>query len=61
MQKVGYTQPLFNGGGHATPGSEFITTSGVGFGLDQWTSGGRQQGLVKETARLGVDITDLGG
>lgn len=52
---------IIQGGGHAQAGSGFTPTSGVGFGLAQWTSGGRQQGLVSETTRLGVDITDLGG
>ncbi len=52
---------IIQGGGHAQPGTNFTPTSGVGFGLVQWTSGGRQQGLVEETRRLGVDITDLGG
>ena len=52
---------IIQGGDHAQPGSNYIPKSGVGFGLAQWTSGGRQQGLVAETTRLGVDITDLGG
>lgn len=61
MAESGLDPTIIQGGGHAAPGSGFTPTSGVGFGLAQWTSGGRQQGLVKETARLGVDITDLGG
>lgn len=52
---------IIQGGDHAKPDSNFIPTSGVGFGIAQWTSGGRQQGLIAETKRLGVHITDLGG
>lgn len=52
---------IIQGGRHAQPGTGFVPTSGVGFGLAQWTSGNRQVGLVRETQRLGVDITDLGG
>ncbi len=52
---------IIQGGGHATPGTNFTPTPGVGFGLAQWTTGDRQRGLMEETRRLGVDITDLGG
>jgi hypothetical protein len=61
MAESGLDPTIIQGGGHAAPGSGFTPKSGVGFGLAQWTSGGRQQGLVAETQRLGVDITDLGG
>lgn len=60
MAESGLDPTIIQGGGHATPGSGYTPTSGVGFGLAQWTSGGRQQALVAETQRLGVDITDLG-
>lgn len=61
MAESGLDPTIIQGGAHAEPGSNYTPVSGVGFGLAQWTSGGRQQGLVKETQRLGVDITDLGG
>lgn len=61
MAESGLDPTIIQGGGHAKSGTNFTPTSGVGFGLAQWTSGGRQQGLVAETKRLGVDITDLGG
>ncbi len=61
MAESGLDPTIIQGGGHAKPGTGYTPTSGVGFGLAQWTSGGRQKGLVEETHRLGVDITDLGG
>ena len=61
MAESGLDPTIIQGGGHAEPGSGYTPKSGVGFGLAQWTSGGRQQGLVAETTRLGVDVTDLGG
>ncbi|MDB5183735.1 MAG: exported protein of unknown function [Candidatus Saccharibacteria bacterium] len=57
----GLDPTIIQGGSHATAGSNFKPSAGVGFGLAQWTSGGRQQGLVQETASLGVDITNLNG
>lgn len=61
MAESGLDPTIIQGGEHAEPGSGYTPKSGVGFGLAQWTSGGRQQGLVTETTRLGVDVTDLGG
>lgn len=60
MAESGLDPTIIQGGGHAKPNSGFTPTSGVGFGLAQWTSGGRQQGLVNKSRELGVDITDLG-
>ncbi len=60
MAESGLDPTIIQGGGHAEPNSGFTPTSGVGFGLAQWTSGGRQQGLVNKSRELGVDITDLG-
>ncbi|MCA9340776.1 MAG: hypothetical protein KDA17_07715 [Candidatus Saccharibacteria bacterium] len=61
MAESGLDPTIIQGGGHAQPGTGYAPKSGVGFGLAQWTSGGRQQGLTAETNQLGVDITDLGG
>ena len=61
MAESGLDPTIIQGGAHAQPGDGYTPKSGVGFGLAQWTSGGRQVGLVQETQRLGVDITDLGG
>jgi hypothetical protein len=61
MVESGLDPTIIQGGGHAKPGEKYIPKSGIGFGLVQWTTGGRQVGLVNETTRLGVDITDLSG
>ncbi|USN96575.1 MAG: hypothetical protein H6797_00010 [Candidatus Nomurabacteria bacterium] len=61
MAESGLDPTIIQGGGHAQSGSGYSPVSGVGFGLAQWTSGGRQTGLVQETQQLGVDVTDLGG
>lgn len=61
MVESGLDPTIIQGGSHATPNTGFAPASGVGFGIAQWTSGGRQQGLVTKTKQLGVDITDLGG
>ncbi|MFZ2545304.1 MAG: phage tail tip lysozyme [Candidatus Saccharimonadales bacterium] len=65
----GLDPTIIQGGGHAQPG--YRPQSGVGFGLVQWTSGGRQQKLVdfiygggsndSQGGGLGVDITDING
>lgn len=39
----------------------YVLRDGVGFGLVQWTSGGRQQNFMKYMKSLGVGVTDLSG
>lgn len=43
-QESGLDPTIIQGGGHAQPG--YRPQAGIGFGLVQWTSGGRQQKLV---------------
>jgi beta-lactamase class A len=62
-QESGLDPTIIQGGGHAQPG--YRPQAGVGFGLVQWTSGGRQQKLVDyvygggDSRGIGVDITDI--
>lgn len=65
----GLDPTIIQGGAHAQPG--YRPQPGVGFGLVQWTSGGRQQNLVdfiygvkdgkNKGSGAGVDITDING
>lgn len=64
-QESGLDPTIIQGGSHAQPG--YRPQAGVGFGLVQWTSGGRQQKLVDYVygggdsvgRGIGVDITDI--
>ena len=63
----GLDPTIIQGGTHAQPG--YTPQAGVGFGLVQWTSKGRQDKLVEfiygdssgQSTGLGVDITDING
>lgn len=63
----GLDPTIIQGGSHAQPG--YTPQPGVGFGLVQWTSKGRQDKLVNfiygdssgQSTGLGVDITDING
>ena len=60
MAESGLDPTIIQGGAKAD--DEYIPQAGIGFGLVQWTSGGRQVKLHKfMTDELGVKITDLGG
>lgn len=59
MVESGLNPAIIQGG--ATAPDDYQPVSGTGFGLAQWTSGGRQQGLVSYTKGMGLKITDLGG
>ncbi len=61
MAESGLDPTIIQGGGHAKPKSGYVPSSGIGFGLAQWTSGNRQQGLVKYAGDHNVDVTDLDG
>lgn len=59
MQESGLNPAIIQGGQMAD--DSYTPVSGVGFGLVQWTSGGRQQNLVSYMKGLGVGMTDLSG
>ena len=57
-QESGLNPSIIQGG--ATAPDNYIPKGGVGFGLVQWTSSGRQQGLVLFSKAQNIKITDLG-
>ncbi|MBI3889604.1 hypothetical protein HY312_03460, partial [Candidatus Saccharibacteria bacterium] len=59
MQESGLNPAIEQGG--AIKDDTYVLKSGVGFGLVQWTSGGRQQNFMKFMKELGVGVTDLSG
>ncbi len=59
MQESGLNPAIIQGGRIAD--NSYVLQSGVGFGLVQWTSGGRQQNFMKFMKELGVGVTDLSG
>lgn len=59
MQESGLNPAIIQGGRIAD--DTYVLQSGVGFGLVQWTSGGRQVNFMKFTKELGVGVTDLSG
>ncbi|MFZ1360815.1 MAG: phage tail tip lysozyme [Candidatus Saccharimonadales bacterium] len=59
MQESGLNPAIIQGGRIAD--DTYVLQSGVGFGLVQWTSGGRQQTFMKFMKDLGVGVTDLSG
>lgn len=58
IRKESNYQPNIEQGG-AKVDDNYILKDGVGFGLVQWTSGGRQQGLVKYSESSSRSITDM--
>jgi hypothetical protein len=56
-QESGLNPKIIQGGAIAP--DNYTPVSGVGFGLVQWTSGGRQQGLVAFAKERSMAITDL--
>ena len=59
MQESGLNPAIIQGGRIAT--DSYVLESGVGFGLVQWTSGGRQQKFMQFMKDSGVGVTDLSG
>lgn len=59
MQESGLNPAIEQGG--RIVDDTYVLKSGVGFGLVQWTSGGRQQNFMKYMKELGVGVTDLSG
>lgn len=59
MQESGLNPAIIQGGKIAD--DSYTLQDGVGFGLVQWTSGGRQQNFMKFMKGLGVGVTDLSG
>ena len=59
IQESGLNPAIIQGGKIAD--DRYVLQSGVGFGLIQWTSGGRQQNFMKFMKELGVGVTDLSG
>ncbi len=59
MQESGLNPAVIQGGRIAD--DSYVLQDGVGFGLVQWTSGGRQKNFMKFMKELGVGITDLSG
>ncbi len=59
MQESGLNPAIIQGGGIAD--DKYVLQGGVGFGLIQWTSSGRQQNFMKYMKQLGVGVTDLSG
>lgn len=59
MQESGLNPAIEQGG--AIKDDSYILKDGVGFGLVQWTSGGRQQNFMKFMKELGVGVTNLSG
>lgn len=59
MQESGLNPAIIQGGRIAD--NNYVLQSGVGFGLIQWTSKGRQINFMKFMKSLGVGVTDLSG
>lgn len=59
MQESGLNPAIIQGGRIAD--DNYVLQSGVGFGLVQWTSGGRQQKFMEHMKGLGVGVTNLSG
>ncbi len=59
MQESGLNPAIIQGGRIAD--DNYVLQSGVGFGLVQWTSGGRQQNFMKHMKDAGVPVTNLSG
>jgi hypothetical protein len=59
MQESGLNPAIIQGGRIAD--DSYTLESGVGFGLVQWTSGGRQQNFMAFMKQLGVGVTNLNG
>ncbi len=60
MQQESGLNPAIIQGGRIADDS-YVLVAGVGFGLVQWTSPGRQQNFMKFMKDLGVGYTDLSG
>ena len=59
MQESGLNPAIIQGGRIAD--DSYVLQSGVGFGLVQWTSGGRQVKFMNHMKELGVGVTNLSG
>lgn len=59
MQESGLNPAIIQGGKIAD--DSYVLQSGVGFGLVQWTSGGRQQKFMAHMKSMGVGVTNLSG
>lgn len=59
MQESGLNPAIIQGGKIAD--DLYVLQSGVGFGLVQWTSGGRQQKFMAHMKSMGVGVTNLSG
>lgn len=59
MQESGLNPAIIQGGRIAD--DSYVLQSGVGFGLVQWTSGGRQQKFMQHMKDMGVGVTNLSG
>lgn len=59
IQESGLNPAIIQGGRIAN--DSYVLESGVGFGLVQWTSGGRQQKFMTHMKGMGVGVTNLSG
>jgi len=59
IQETGVRPNIIQGG--KTASGDYKLVPGVGFGLAQWTSGGRQKSLTAFMDKNNLPITDLGG
>lgn len=59
IQESGLNPAIIQGGRIAD--DSYVLQSGVGFGLVQWTSGGRQVNFMNHMKGLGVGVTNLSG
>lgn len=59
MQESGLNPAIIQGGKIAD--DLYVLQSGVGFGLVQWTDGGRQQKFMAHMKSMGVGVTNLSG
>lgn len=59
VQESGLNPAIIQGGRIAT--DDYVLQDGVGFGLVQWTSGGRQKNFMNFMRASGVPVTNLSG
>jgi hypothetical protein len=59
MQESGLNPAIIQGGRIAD--DSYVLQDGVGFGLVQWTSGGRQKNFMNHMREMGVGVTNLSG